>query len=150
MSVRCQTATFRARLEMKEATNLPLLNQWHRALKIRHTWHSRPMEEPTTASKADIQEFGSTKRKTPGQCPGLCYRSGSPSSVDGEQIAYATHNGVNRLLAIEGSGKPEAVVEREGIRVELVVQIFDAKNPARAGILRDLVIHAGAGYPAKD
>jgi hypothetical protein len=30
-----------------------------------------PVEEPSTASEADIKEFGSDQKKTPGHCPGL-------------------------------------------------------------------------------
>jgi len=30
-----------------------------------------PVEEPSTESEADIKEFGSDQKKTPGYCPGL-------------------------------------------------------------------------------
>jgi hypothetical protein len=67
------------------------------------------------------------QKKKHGTRPGVC-RSGLLSSVDTEQEAYATLDGIDPLLSnIEDSGVGYDVVgERDRVRRELVVQIFDA------------------------
>jgi hypothetical protein len=76
-------------------------------------------------------------KKAPGNARGFVGRNREaplffplPDLVDGEQVAQATLDGVDRLRSIEGGDPPAVVGERERIGRELVVKILDAQNQA--------------------
>ena len=82
------------------------------------------------------------------------------SSVDAEQVAYATLDGIDPLRGSHGEGVPPGAqefaqragaggLERDRLIPEPIVQIFDAEHPGRTRIVPELPIDASTGCPAE-
>jgi len=91
------------------------------------------------------------KRKGPGTLPGASSSERYASKFSGwGKVAYATLDDVDILLGRELEGRASVVSERERLRGETVVQIFDAEHQGRSPANPVLPIDAGAGCPPHD